>query len=239
MRTRFERAPGASFVAIGLQTGLAWGIEIDNPSGSWLYIPSLETFVPPYTIGWSMSFPYGVSSIDLVAQNGPAGQISTSEGSNVVVFLTDEKDAVSPSPGSHDPNAPAGSPDYGAAFIDQSVEPQVAVVQATQCAESVATTIFPVVGVAGKRIRIYEIDIAYGLDTGTDKPMDGAVKAFPNGSPTLGDFFCVGIVNPDHPVDRIMFDPPHNLAVGDSLQIDFYASWTDVFIDTTVRYRYV
>lgn len=89
MRTRFERAPGVSFQAISLQTGYLRGVEIDNPSGSWLYIPSNETFIPPYTIGWTFGWPYDVAAFNIIAQNGPSGQLSTSAGDNVVVYLTD------------------------------------------------------------------------------------------------------------------------------------------------------
>jgi len=95
MRTRFTQAPGVSFRAISLPTGPMRGIEIDNPSGAWLYIPSLETFVPPYIVGWSYSFPYQVSAIDIIAGNGPAGQLGTAQGEAVVVYLTDEPTVTS------------------------------------------------------------------------------------------------------------------------------------------------
>lgn len=80
------------------------GIEIDNPSGQWLLIPSLETFIPPYTEGWSYGFPYDVSSIDIIVGNGPAGQIGTQQGEAPVVVLTDSE--IGSSQGSPSPGAP-------------------------------------------------------------------------------------------------------------------------------------
>lgn len=241
MRTRFEAAPGVSFRAIGLQTGFAYGVEIDNRSGSWLWMPSIETYVPPFTIGWALSFPYGIVSLDIIAGlNGPAGQVSTSEGESVIVYLVDTQGVVASSSGSPDPTHGAGpiAPTVGEAFIDQSVEPEEVVIQATTAIESAATLIFPVPGVAGRRVRLYEISLSYAVDAGTNEPMDGSCKAFPNGDGPSG-IFAVGIINPAHPIERLTFDPPHNLPVGEGLQIDLYASWVNVLVDTTVRYRYV
>lgn len=238
MRTRFFANPGVDLLGIGLVTGYSTGIEIDNQSGSWLYIPTLEAFVPPFTIGWSLSFPYAVASVDVLAQDGPAGQLSTSEGTGVTVYLSDANVGASAGVPDLSSRGAAASPDYGSAFIDQSVEPQAVVTQATQCIESAATVIVPVAAVANRRVRIYEISFGYAEDFGTDQPMDGTVKAFPNGT-GIGPIFCVGIINPSHPIERITFDPPHNLDVGEGLQIDFYASWVDTYVDSTVRYRYV
>jgi hypothetical protein len=93
MRTRFTQPPGVSFLAIGLQTGFARGLEVDNPSGSWLYIPQVETSIPPYTLGWAFRFAYDVSSFDIIAGQSPAGQVSTVQGDPVIVYLTDLADA--------------------------------------------------------------------------------------------------------------------------------------------------
>lgn len=238
MRTRFFANPGVDLLGIGLVTGYSTGIEIDNQSGSWLYIPTLETFVPPFTIGWSLSFPYAVASVDVLAQDGPAGQISTSEGTGVTVYLSDARVGASAGVPDLSSRGAAASPDYGSAFIDQSVEPATAVIQATTAIESAATVIFPVAGIANRRVRLYEISISYAVDAGTNEPMDGSVKAFPNGDGP-SDIFAVGIIDPAHPIERLTFAPPHNLPVGEGLQIDLYASWVNVIVDTTVRYRYV
>ena len=101
MRTRFTANPGQSLSAIGLVTGFARGLEVDNPSGSWLYIPQVETSIPPYTLGWAFGFAYDVSSFDIIAQAlGPAGQVSTTAGDPIVVYVTDYRipDAVGSSP---------------------------------------------------------------------------------------------------------------------------------------------
>lgn len=99
MRTRFSQAPGVSFRGIGLQTGPCRGIEIDNGSGAWLYIPTLEVYVPPYTVDWAAIFPYDVASLDVIAGNGPSGQKGTSKGDPVTVWLTSDPDMRAPADG--------------------------------------------------------------------------------------------------------------------------------------------
>lgn len=170
MRTRFERAPGVSFISIGIQPGFCRGVEIDNPSGSWLYIPSLETFIEPYTSGWSFGFPYEVAGIDiLVPLTGPAGQVSTVQGDNVVVYLTDQQI----------PNA-AGSPTSDHTFIETMQSAQLgfstAIVFCRTIGALANTTI--IVGVPNKRIRIVSLAAwvlkvgAFGFYTHYDSDAD-------------------------------------------------------------------
>lgn len=145
MRTRFTAAPGDDLRAISLPGSFIRGVEIDNPSGSWLYVPAFETFIAPYTLGWSTSLPHDASSIDILAQDGPAGQISTAQGSPIVVYLTDT------SIGSN-----SGSPDPGAGFIAGFTPTLVAsITQQVPTFAGLATTIVP--GVAGRRIRVLSL----------------------------------------------------------------------------------
>lgn len=205
------------------------GVVIHNPSGSWLHIPQDNSFVPPYTLGWAHSFSPKQARIDILFADGPAGQKSTTDGDNPQAQIYDLTVAES-----------AGvSSSGGQAFIEQSVEPLFVLLQAQTCPESVGKTIIPVVGIPNTRVRIYEISFCYAIDTGTNEQMDGSVKAFPNGTGTSADQFAVGVITPEHPIERLTFDPPHNLPIGESLQIDFFASWVDVIIDCSVRYRYV
>lgn len=159
MRTRFFQLPGVPFVSIGLQTGLTKGIEIDNSSGSWLYIPSLETFIPPYIIGWSYDFPYGVSSIEIVPQDGPAGQVSTIQGTGVTVYLSDA--SVGLSSGSPDLAAigAAGSPDPGASYI-QGFTPQLNAITQVDSTAAGATVAF-ISAVTGKRVRLRTLGVSF------------------------------------------------------------------------------
>lgn len=141
VRTRFTQLPGVSFVKIATQTGATRGVEIDNPSGSWLYIPSLETYIPPYTTGWAFGFPYDVASIDIIAGQSPAGQVSTTQGDPVVVYLTSEQIADV-----------AGGP---ASFIktDQSSTQSIPSLS-VNCKSSGSGTVVLIPAVANQRIRI-------------------------------------------------------------------------------------
>ncbi len=65
------------------------GITIDNPCGSWLFIPQDHTFIPPYTLGFAHSFAPTLSRIDILFANGPAGQISTQLGDVPTVYIFD------------------------------------------------------------------------------------------------------------------------------------------------------
>jgi hypothetical protein len=155
MRTRFTADPGVSLPGIGLQTGMTRGIEIDNTSGSWLYIPSLETFVPPYTIGWAMTFPIAVSSLDINAGNGPAGQLGTPAGDAITVYLT-----------SYTVERAAGVPAPGTPFIPTTTAtPQLPIYNNVGTGSGIVTVITPP---AGRRIRIYTLIASY-------QPPGGAV----------------------------------------------------------------
>lgn len=56
------------------------GARIDNPSGSWLYIPEITDYVPPYTFGWQRNITNGILKFSVIFRDGPAGQLSTLAG---------------------------------------------------------------------------------------------------------------------------------------------------------------
>lgn len=146
MRVRFTAAPGGDLRAISLPGSFIRGVEVDNRSGSWLQLLGFDTFIPPYTLGWSVGMPHGASSVDIVSQDGPAGQVSTSEGSHYVVHLTDD---MLPSS--------AGSPDPGAPFI-RGFTPSFAVDTSQQVPATTGLANQPLIpGVAGRRIRLLSI----------------------------------------------------------------------------------
>ena len=77
----------------------AWEIAsvvVDNPSGSWLLL-STGDYIPPYTLGWALSFRVLLGSVDVLYRNGPAGQISSIAGDAPTVYLS--SDFVGDSPG--------------------------------------------------------------------------------------------------------------------------------------------
>lgn len=71
-------------------SGYTWqiaGIEIDNPSGSWLRITGIDQYVPPYTIGWAFPISPSQMSISILFVDSPSGTPSQLSGSPVTVRL--------------------------------------------------------------------------------------------------------------------------------------------------------
>lgn len=99
MQIEFTAAPGTSLLAKSLPNGhMIKGIQIDNPSGNWLYVVSEQLFCPPYTIGWAIPTTYDQSSINVEARlTGPANQVGTNQGENWRLNLFDVE--VAPSAG--------------------------------------------------------------------------------------------------------------------------------------------
>lgn len=99
MQIAFTASPGTSLTSKSLPNA-SWirGIQIDNPSGNWLYVVSEQLFCPPYTIGWAIPLSYDQSSITVEARlTGPASQIGSNQGEDWSLTLFDE--AQSPNAG--------------------------------------------------------------------------------------------------------------------------------------------
>lgn len=224
MRTRFFQAPGVSFRAISLPGSQARGVEIDNASGSWLYIPSLETFIPPFTVGWSYGFPYGVSALDIIAGASPAGQVSTTQGDGVTVYLTDQETPQS--------SGAAGSPDTGAPFIT-GFTPQVSVAVGATGVPGGTSGIAIAGAVAGKRIRLLTLTVALG-STGSmvsRRPEWNGCK-WQITDTGVGTMEIAGFVNGLQPSDVRAFSDPAGVtgAVGEGLEMEV----TPDFVNTTL-----
>jgi hypothetical protein len=81
-------------------SGLAWevaGINIDNPSGSWLLVKGIEQYVPPYTNGWQYPLIPQQASVTVRFVDSPSGSQSSLIGDPPVVTLYNEP--VGPSQG--------------------------------------------------------------------------------------------------------------------------------------------
>ena len=241
MRTRFTQAPGVSFRAIGLSTGIMRGLEIDNPSGSWLYIPSLETFVKPYIVGWSYSFPYDVAAIDIVAGNGPAGQPGTAEGDPVVVYLTDEQVATS-----------EGSPSLGDTFrpITTPVQNTFDTTTALQNPVGNTITLITAADALGKMVRVYSFrlwyDISLSVVGGVNRNLDTPVLWRLRATPVTGglDDFLAGMITREHPVDLVELatqprDLPGTPGQGIGVKLTVRATWASTLIGYHLRWAFV
>lgn len=155
MRTQFINAPGVSFVDIGLPAGQARGIIIDNPSGSWLRLYPTFDYIPPYTLQWSRAFDGGVSSLRVMVENGPAGQLSSTEGDDVTVYLD-----------SHPVSTSAGVTDQ---FVNRSKQPEWRYFASSVTIDDINAQTIPFVADApvGSRIRLLRAGINMGNNTAT------------------------------------------------------------------------
>lgn len=146
MRQRWTAVPGASLRAITIPGGHIQGIAIDNPSGSWLFVSTLDTYIPPFMQGFGATLPYGASSIDIIAGNGPSGQLGTTAGDPIVVDLSDTP--VAPSP--------------GVPFVSRSEQPEwktlAVIASPTNAADDQTTALLA--GSLTKRLRIHRILVA-------------------------------------------------------------------------------
>lgn len=71
------------------------GVTIDNPSGSWLWIPDDNTFIPPYRLGFAHTFAPTQRQISILFSNGPSGQVSTIAGDDPSASIYDRPVAES------------------------------------------------------------------------------------------------------------------------------------------------
>lgn len=63
-------------------------IEVDNPSGRWIYIEPLSIYIPPYTIGLKKEFHPTTVSVSWTYADPPAGGgINVDDGTQIVVTL--------------------------------------------------------------------------------------------------------------------------------------------------------
>lgn len=235
--SRFFQLPGVSFPAISMPGSFIRGIEIDNSSGSWLFIPSLETYVPPFTIGWAFALPYGASSVDIVAGlNGPAGQISTTQGSGVTVYLNDAD--ISASSGSADPSAPTTSaPVTGVPFIE-GFTPVISagISAAVEYGFGLSTVL--VAAVPLKRIRLLTLTAVLGGFPASPALIfdSGVTWEVKDGSSVVD---LLGHLLLDSPVDHRVFPLGLDVPVGQGLQVIASSDFADSFMTLRITYQLI
>jgi hypothetical protein len=194
---------GRDLVGASLPAGLMRGIVIDNPSGSWLYLPVNIDWVPPYTIGWSRSLD-GLASIDILFSDGPAGQVSTQQGDPPRVWLDSEP--VAPSSGIASP---------GAAFIEGFTPVLAAFTQQTLTSLGPPGNVVLIAPVANRRIRLYSVSVQLGRpddSQGFQQQVPIAIGVFDD---TIAPA-TLAILNlsPEHPSDQIGFQPGLDVVTG-------------------------
>lgn len=84
------------------------GVIVDNPSGSWVKLDGIglgfQPYIAPYTLAWSVSLLPSVNELSAAYVDGPTGQVSTSAGAPLVVYVFESQ--VPSSPGSNFQTAP-------------------------------------------------------------------------------------------------------------------------------------
>lgn len=73
-------------IAANTQIG---GMQVDNPSGSWLHVEVVDQYVPPFTLGWQLILLPTQLAVTIRFTNSPSGTPSKLTGSPVVVTLSD------------------------------------------------------------------------------------------------------------------------------------------------------
>lgn len=207
MNQQFTIAAGSSANSIALPGGNPINsIQIDNASGSWLYIVSEKTYCPPYTNGFVLVLSYSQASITILSQAGPSGQQSTSVGDPWTVII-DTDDTVTPS--------------QGYPYVNKSGQPEW-----TSFAESFnnATTrgsLTSIVPSATQRVRVLSIQM---LGAAPVSSSNANIRNLHEININLfyqpSTIITVGLlwVGQNKPVDMLVYNPPLDLPVGQALQ---------------------
>lgn len=204
------------------------GLLLDNPSGSWLFIPQDRTYIPPYTMGFQHSFSPTFARVDILFSNGPSGQVSTQQGDPVRATIYDVKIGDSP-----------GTPSQGGAFIEQftpvlTISDQPVVPVST----GVTNNIIP--ATPNKRIRLLTcISTLDPFFSNPPVPYDTGISIrFFESVTGLNDRILVRL-NPDHPVDPQVFANGLDCTIGAGLQYTAFPDWATVPIGIMITYQLI
>lgn len=214
MRQRFTVAPGESLRGIGLPAGQMHGIEVDNPSGQWLSIPAIDAFVPPYTLGWAQPLPNGMASIDIIATSGPAGQISTTTGDPITVYLT-----------SNLVGASAGA-SSGDSFINRDLQPTLLSYHAGlsgNFANLRPTTLQPI---AGSQLRIFTVSLGWTDNGVTPSRPNDIIEVQMKTYGASAFFMETFVIHANIPRDQMVYSPPRDIPLG--VGVEFTCTVGDV-----------
>lgn len=86
----FSTPIGTNIPAASLPGGMITAVTIDNPTGSWAWLPSIRQFVPPYTLGWAQLLDNPAASFAVeFAAIGPDGTASIARGDPLLLTLYD------------------------------------------------------------------------------------------------------------------------------------------------------
>jgi hypothetical protein len=224
MRSSFPPlAVGSSLIAASLPgIDQIRGIIIDNPSGQWLYVMPARDFVPPYTLGWSRSFAQATLTISVTPGNGPAGQISTSQGDAVTIAI--DSAAVGNSQGA----------DTGASFIEQFT-PLVTIFGSVFASSNLGVNQVAIVDTPGKRVRLRSGSIGYVQHAETDSLVYWNLF-----STNEGEFLAQGVFGTvTKPAEFLNYPAGIDFPVGDGVSISAWPRYISCQVSYVLTYELI
>jgi hypothetical protein len=203
------------------------GITIDNPSGSWLYIPQDHTFIAPYTLGFAHSFAPTLSRIDIRFANGPAGQVSTQQGDPPTAYIYDTPVGES-----------AGQVSTaGAAFITQFT-PVLTVNNPLVLATFTGTTGTLLVAIANQRYRVLTIDVSRA--PGNPAGDSGAGYTIRDGiAPGTFDDKVNGQISKESPTSHHLYPAGMDMTVGRGVSYTANGDFSDTTLAVSMTYQVI
>lgn len=222
-------AVGQSLIAASLPgIGQIRGIIIDNPSGQWLYVLPAYDYVPPYTLGWSRSFPGGTVTIEVRAGVAPAGQVSTQQGDSVTITI--DENPVGTSQG-----AATGQP-----FIQQFTPILTAMQQIICTSQSPGISVDLVVGVANKRTRIWSLEFTYTYpDASQGYWQDSGVNVQIMDTIGFGNTYAIAMLSRETPTVSRVYPQGLDFPIAENVVISGNGVFADVPVNVVATYSVI
>lgn len=204
------------------------GVTIDNPSGSWLWIPQDNTFIAPYTLGFAHSFHPTLSRVDILFANGPAGQISTQQGDKPTATIYDKPVADSAGQTSSE----------GSSFVEQFTPVLVSTAQVIVPYSTGVSTVI-LAAIANKRYRVLTSEVMLNPFSGNppinyDSPIN---YAFLQDAGLIA--MILGRVSPEHPSDVRQFPGGMDFPVGGAIRFQAFDDFATNAVSRVLTYQVI
>ena len=200
------------------------GVIVDNPSGSWLYMPEITGYCPPYTKAWSIDVNPTVASISFLFRDGPAGQVSTLQGDPIQVTLFDTPVGNSPGIAS------------GGGFIEAFTPVLLAETQLTTSIGG--TTGVMLAAVTNKRYRVLTATLVYTEDTLTPRDSGQSVVLFASPASIVTNI-RLRLAGMEHYVDDRVFPLGLDLPKSGGINYAEQCDWANADVTFTITYQLI
>lgn len=183
-------------------SGQIGGIQINNPSGSWLRVETVEQYVPPYTNGWQYPLIPMQANATVRFVDSPSGSKSVLQGSPPQVTLFDEQ--LPPSEG-----FTAGSLALTSGAAQDYLVRRVAFSQYAEPGGGLSSIIIPATGL-GTRIVLLRLTCGAGIQQDvlgkhdTIRSVINVIWVYNNG---IDNTIAVQALSPETPADSREYLP--------------------------------